>query len=97
LSIRASIAAMLGGATLALLLSGCSYDYLQHTDRVAYSAGDAVKANLESETINPSKRSMYNTKGLGKTGVAGATTTTTAPASAASTPAASATAPPAIN
>jgi hypothetical protein len=54
---------------LALPLGGCSYDYLQHTDRVAYSAGDAVKANLESETINPSKRSMYVTAGLGKNGV----------------------------
>ena len=56
-------------ATLALLLNGCSYDYLQHTDRVAYSAGDAVYANLESETINPSKKSMYYTKGLGKNGL----------------------------
>ena len=55
-------------AALALLLNGCSYDYLQHTDRVAYSAGDAVYANLEAETINPSKRSMYYTKGLGKNG-----------------------------
>ena len=94
---RSLLAAGLGCTALALLLSGCSYDYLQHTDRVAYSAGDAVRANLESETINPSKRSMYYTKGLGKTGVAGATATASAPASAASAPAASATAPPAIN
>ena len=57
------------GAALALLASGCTYDYLQHTDRVAYSAGDAVKANLERETINPSKRSMQVTSGLGKNGV----------------------------
>ena len=55
-------------AALALTLSGCAYDYLQHTDRVGYSAGDAVKANLASETTNPSKRSMYSTKGLGQNG-----------------------------
>lgn len=55
-------------AALALLLSGCAYDYLQRTDRVAYSAGDAVKANLASETVNPSKGSMYVTTGLGKNG-----------------------------
>jgi hypothetical protein len=55
-------------AMLAVALGGCTYDYLQHTDRVAYGAGDAVKANLESETINPSKGSMYVTSGLGKNG-----------------------------
>lgn len=55
-------------ATLALLLGGCAYDYLQHTDRISYKAGDAVKANLERETINPSKRSMRVTSGLGKNG-----------------------------
>jgi hypothetical protein len=55
---------------MALPLGGCGYDYLQHTDRIAYSTGDAVKANLEAETINPSKRSMYVTSGLGKNGVA---------------------------
>ena len=76
------IALALGGT---LLLGGCSYDYLQHTDRVAYSAGDAVKANLESETIDPSKRSMYRRSGLGKNGVvtpAAATATTTTSATA---------------
>ena len=88
---RSLLAAVLGGTALASLLSGCSYDYLQHTDRVAYSAGDAVRANLESETINPSKRSMYNTGGLGKTGVAGAdsstkSTGTTTPAAGAAPP-----------
>ena len=57
----------LAGAA-ALLLSGCAYDYLQHSDRVAYSAGDAVKANLERETISPSKKSMYVTSGLGGNG-----------------------------
>ena len=60
---RAGLAAL-----LALVLSGCAYDYLQHSDRVAYSAGDAVKANLERETISPSKKSMYVTSGLGQNG-----------------------------
>ena len=53
---------------LATLLGGCTYDYSQHTDTVAYSAGDAVKANLALQTINPSKKSMNNTDGLGKDG-----------------------------
>ena len=52
-----------------MLLSGCSYDQLQHTDRVGYNAGDAVKANLESETTNPANSGAYNTGGLGKNGV----------------------------
>jgi len=68
-------------ALLMLPLGGCAYDYLQHSDRVAYSAGDAVHANLESETINPSKRSMRLLGGLGKNGsvvaTSGTTTTTT--------------------
>jgi hypothetical protein len=55
-------------AGLALAVSGCTYDYLQRTDRVAYSAGDAVRANLERETINPSYAGQYSTKGLGKNG-----------------------------
>lgn len=50
-------------------LAGCSYDYLQHTDRVSFRAGNAVAQNLESETINPSKRSMYAKGGLGKNGI----------------------------
>ncbi|MEO8882333.1 MAG: hypothetical protein ABI377_02790 [Devosia sp.] len=69
---------------VAPLLGGCTYDYLQHTDRIGYQAGDAVAANLEGETINPSKRSMYVTSGLGKngsvmptTGSTSSTTTTT--------------------
>ncbi|MEO9298306.1 hypothetical protein [Devosia alba] len=52
--------------TAALLLSGCTYDYLQHTDRVAFSSGNAVKANLERETIDPA--SMRSTAGLGRNG-----------------------------
>lgn len=52
----------------ALTLSGCAYDYLQRTDKVGYSAGDAVKANLEAQTTDPARDSSYSTKGLGKSG-----------------------------
>ena len=52
-----------------LLVTGCAYDYAQHTDRVGYSAGNAIKANTAMQTTNPSKDSMYGTKGLGKDGV----------------------------
>lgn len=52
----------------ALLLGGCTYDYFQHTDRVAYSAGDAVKANIESGTVDPSNDAQYDVSGLGKNG-----------------------------
>lgn len=55
-------------ATLALLTSGCVHDYMQRSDRISYSAGDAVKANLERETIDPSKDSMNNLSGLGRNG-----------------------------
>ena len=65
---RAKLAALAGGATLALMLGGCTYDYLQNTDRVGYHAGDAVKANLTSATVNPTKKSMYDKSGLGKNG-----------------------------
>ena len=62
--------AVRAAAVLAVLvaLSGCAYDYRQRTDRVGYTAGDAVKANLLRETTNPAKASMYSTKGLGKNG-----------------------------
>ncbi len=53
---------------LALTLGGCSYDYAQHSDQVAFSAGDAVKTNLALQTIDPSKTSMNDTSGLGKNG-----------------------------
>lgn len=66
---RVTIRGVALAALAAMLLSGCAYDYLQRTDRVAYSAGDAVKANLERQTINPSKGSMYTTSGLGRNGV----------------------------
>lgn len=55
-------------ALLSLLLSACTSDYAQRMDRVSYSAGNAVRANLEAQTINPSKKSMYSTAGLGKNG-----------------------------
>lgn len=64
-------------AAAALLLGGCAYDYMQRSDTIAYSTGDAVKANLEAQTTDPSKKSSYSTKGLGKNGVV---TTTPPPA-----------------
>lgn len=56
-------------AAAALALSGCAYDYMQNSDRIAYSSGDAVKANLEAETTNPSDGTRYDTRGLGKNGL----------------------------
>ena len=53
---------------LALLVAGCAYDYLQHTDRVGFSAGDAVKANLAGEASNPYTPGAKSTAGLGKNG-----------------------------
>ncbi len=53
---------------LAALTGGCAYDYVQRTDRVAYSAGDAVRANIERETTNPSHKRQYDTTGLGRNG-----------------------------
>ena len=63
LSKNAALALVLAG-----LLGGCTYDSAQHTDRVAFSAGDAVKANMALQTIDPSKTSMNDTTGLGKDG-----------------------------
>lgn len=63
-----AILRLAGAAGAALLLGACAYDYLQHSDRVGYSAGDAVKANLESETINPAGGSSDNVSGLGRNG-----------------------------
>jgi hypothetical protein len=62
----AALTAILIGTTG---LGACTYDYLQRSDRVAYHAGDAVKANLERETANPTSKRRYETKGLGKDGV----------------------------
>ncbi|MDP3317353.1 MAG: hypothetical protein Q8M47_14955 [Devosia sp.] len=62
------LALILCGTAAALALGGCTYDYLQRTDKVGYSAGDAVKANLEAQTTDPARDSAYSTKGLGKNG-----------------------------
>lgn len=56
-------------ASLCLPLGGCAYDYMQRSDRIAYSAGNAVKANLERETDDPARKSGTSTKGLGKNGL----------------------------
>ena len=53
---------------LMLPVSGCAYDYMQRVDRVSYSAGNAVRANIERETANPSSKNKTSTKGLGKNG-----------------------------
>lgn len=71
------VSAVLMALALGPLPAGCSYDYLQHTDRVGYSAGNAVRANLAMETINPWKRDMYDTRGLGKNGIVVPQTTST--------------------
>jgi len=54
--------------SVSILLGGCAYDYTQHTDRVAHSAGNAVRANLVLSTVNPSSKQMNNTSGLGQFG-----------------------------
>lgn len=59
---------MLGVAVAVLPLGGCAYDYMHRSDGIAYSSGNAVKANLERETANPSRKSSWTTKGLGKNG-----------------------------
>jgi recombination DNA repair RAD52 pathway protein len=65
LSIPFKLAALL---LLGASLGGCTYDYLQRTDRVAFSAGNAVRANIERETSNPTSKAHYRTKGLGRNG-----------------------------
>lgn len=59
-----------GGAALAiaLLATGCTYDHMQRTDRVSFRAGNAVRANMAIQTVNPSKGSQYVTTGLGASG-----------------------------
>lgn len=61
------LAAALGLCALTGALGGCAYDYLQRTDRVGYSAGNAVKANIAAQTIDPA--TATSTKGLGKNGI----------------------------
>lgn len=65
---RTALVATAGALTLAML-AGCTYDYVQRTDRVGYSAGDAVKANLEMQTADPSRGSSYSVRRLGENGV----------------------------
>lgn len=60
--------ALLLAGTAVLALGGCTYDYLQRSDKVGYSAGDAVKANLAAQTIDPARGSTHSTAGLGKDG-----------------------------
>jgi hypothetical protein len=58
---------LLAGAVMAPL-GGCTYDYLNRQDRVTFAAGNAVRANLERETADPTDRSRYSVKGLGRNG-----------------------------
>ena len=62
------LAGILSGAATLLMLGGCAYDYIQRTDRVAFHAGESVKANMAIQTTNPSSAAQYSTKGLGKNG-----------------------------
>jgi hypothetical protein len=76
-------------ACLGALPAGCTYDYLQNTDRVGYKAGNAVRSNIAMETTNPWRADMYDTRGLGKDGAvteavsspSSSSTTTVSPAS----------------
>jgi hypothetical protein len=78
--------AMLGALAACLVLAGCVYDYTNHEDRVSYSAGDAVAANLIKETINPEYRAMYKKQGLGRNGIVVPQASTETAISAAATP-----------
>ncbi len=69
MTLRVSLIGTAAVVLVASLTAGCAkYDYLQRTDRISYRAGNAVHANLERETLNPSSDSMYDTSGLGKNG-----------------------------
>lgn len=59
---------LLGGLAALLALAGCTYDYMQRTDKVSHRAGNAVETNMAIQTTNPSKDSQYDTRGLGKNG-----------------------------
>lgn len=59
---------LLGPVAALLTLSGCTYDYMQRTDKVSHRAGNAVETNMAIQTTNPSKASQYDTLGLGQNG-----------------------------
>lgn len=56
-------------ASLTVTLAACTYDQLNRSDRITFAGGNAVRANIERETANPSKPSMFAIGGLGKDGV----------------------------
>jgi hypothetical protein len=90
MTLRVSLIGTAAAVLAASLTAGCAnYDYLQRTDRISYRAGNAVHANLERETLNPSSDSMYDTSGLGKNGsvlpAAPASTSGTQPSTTSST------------
>jgi len=53
-------------ASLTLIVSACDLTYLANSDRITQGAGDAIKANLEGQTIDPSSDEQYDVSGLGK-------------------------------
>ncbi len=84
---RRKLTAAAAASLSVLLLVGCTYDYGQHSDRISYRAGDAVNANLEGETIDPSSASMYDTTGLGKNGSVQPPSSSTSPSTPTNPPA----------
>ncbi len=55
-------------ASLTLIVSACDPTYLANSDRITQGGGNAVKANLEAQTIDPSSDEQYDVSGLGKDG-----------------------------
>lgn len=49
-------------------LAGCWSNYLANHDGVAFGAGNAVRANLEASTVNPSSDERYDVDNLGTRG-----------------------------
>lgn len=54
--------------SLAVMLGACTYDHLNRSDRITFAGGNAVRANLERETTDPSNASKFALGGLGKNG-----------------------------
>ncbi len=54
--------------SLTLVVSACNMVYLSNSDRITQGAGNAVKANLEGQTVNPSSDEQYDVSGLGQNG-----------------------------